>query len=59
MTSVSVIIPTYNRRDMVLRALDSVLQQTRLADEVNVIDDGSDDGTADAIETRFPNVILV
>ena len=59
MTSVSVIIPTYNRRDMVLRALDSVLQQTRRANEVIVIDDGSDDGTAAAIGTRFPNVILV
>jgi len=43
---VSVIIPTYNRMSVLARALDSVFAQSRPADEVIVVDDGSDDGTA-------------
>jgi glycosyltransferase involved in cell wall biosynthesis len=47
--SVSVVIPTHNRRELVLRTLRSVLAQEELEFEVVVIDDGSSDGTADAI----------
>ena len=46
---VSVIIPTYNREKTILRALQSVLEQTYTNIEVLVIDDGSTDGTADII----------
>jgi glycosyltransferase involved in cell wall biosynthesis len=41
----SIIIPTYNRAAFLERALDSVLCQIRPADEVIVVDDGSDDDT--------------
>lgn len=51
---ISVVIPTYNRKDLVLRALDSVYQQTYAAYEVILVDDGSTDGTMDAIKTHFP-----
>jgi glycosyltransferase involved in cell wall biosynthesis len=47
--AVSVIIPTYQRRHYVSRAVDSVLRQTFTNFEVIVIDDGSSDGTADAL----------
>lgn len=50
---VSALIPTYNRRHYVLRAIDSVLAQTVPVDEIIVVDDGSTDGTADAIRTRY------
>lgn len=50
----SVIIPVYNRRELVLEALGSVLGQTRLPGEIILIDDGSDDGTAEACR-RFLN----
>jgi glycosyltransferase involved in cell wall biosynthesis len=41
----SVIIPTYNRCEKLLRALDSLNRQTYLNFEVLVCDDGSDDAT--------------
>lgn len=47
------IIPTYNRRDLLPRAIDSVLAQTRRVDEIIVVDDGSNDGTADMLQARY------
>ncbi len=47
--SVSVIIPTYNRAELVQRAITSVLGQTHLPDEVIVIDDGSTDHTPEVL----------
>jgi glycosyltransferase involved in cell wall biosynthesis len=50
---VSAIIPTYNRRELVVRAIDSVLAQTRHVDEIVVVDDGSTDGTAAMLRERY------
>lgn len=50
MEKVSVIIPTYNREKTILRALQSVLDQTYTNLEVLVIDDGSTDGTGDIVK---------
>ena len=47
---VSVIIPTHNRRAMLLEAIDSVLAQSTPAFELIVIDDGSTDETAEQLE---------
>jgi glycosyltransferase involved in cell wall biosynthesis len=43
--SISVIIPTYNRAHMLPKTIASLLSQTRLPDEILVIDDGSTDDT--------------
>jgi len=48
---VSVIIPTYNRRELVREAVVSVLRQRYGALEVIVVDDGSDDDTAAMVES--------
>ncbi|MGH7908147.1 MAG: glycosyltransferase family 2 protein [Candidatus Binataceae bacterium] len=47
---ISVIIPTYNRRLMVRDAVESVLAQRGCNFELIVVDDGSTDGTAEALE---------
>jgi len=46
---VSVIIPTYNRRDLLKDALASVKAQTYAEVEVIVVDDGSTDGTSEVL----------
>ena len=53
---VSVIIPTFNRADLVKQAVDSVLRQTVTDYEVIVVDDGSTDGTRQALEDVTPPV---
>lgn len=47
---VSVIIPTYNRKDSILNSIGSVLSQTYLDIEVIVVDDCSTDGTDEVME---------
>ena len=46
------IIPTYERRDFLEKALMSVLKQTFRDFELLVVDDGSDDGTVDLIRAQ-------
>jgi len=50
---VSVIIPTYNRAQMVCEAIDSVLAQTLQDVEIVVVDDGSSDGTGEVLRRRY------
>lgn len=45
---VSVVIPTFNRREAALRAVNSVLAQSEKNVEVLLVDDGSTDGTKEA-----------
>lgn len=45
----TVIIPTYNRKPVLLRTLDALAKQSVRDFEVIVVDDGSSDGTAEAL----------
>ena len=56
---VSALIPTYNRRAYVMRAIESVLSQSVPADEVIVVDDGSNDDTVEQVEGRFGSKVRV
>jgi len=57
---VSVVIPSFNTREVLLRALAS-FQQTvdGFPSEVIVVDNGSGDGSADAVAEKFPGVKLI
>ncbi len=46
---ISVVMPTYNRRNYIRESLDSVLAQDFSDFEVIVVDDGSTDGTEEAV----------
>jgi glycosyltransferase involved in cell wall biosynthesis len=46
---ISVIIPCYNAEPYVAQTIRSVLEQTRPADEVIVVDDGSTDGSVEEV----------
>lgn len=47
--SISVIIPTFNRVEMLRRAIDSVLQQSLPPQEIIIVDDGSTDATRELV----------
>ena len=58
--TVVVVIPTYNRRDLVVQSVKSVLVQTYGDVHCIVVDNGSTDGTADAVTALGdPRVTLV
>lgn len=51
--TVSIIIPAYNARQFICRAIDSCLAQTYTDYDVIVVDDGSTDGTSDLVRERY------
>lgn len=56
---VSVIIPTYNRRDTIGEALECMLRQTLQPHELIVVDDGSSDQTATLVRSFRNRVLLI
>ncbi len=57
---VSVVIPVYNKRRYLRRALHSVLQQTEQDVEIILVDDGSTDGSLDTVyDIKDPRIRYV
>lgn len=56
---VSVVIPTHQTRELTLRCVDSLQTCLPPLCETVVVDDGSTDGTAEALRRRHPGVKLV
>lgn len=61
-TTVAVVIPSRDRRDLLALTLDSLARQSRPPDQVIVVSDGSTDGTEDMVLAKagsIPNLSLV
>ena len=56
---ISAVIPAYNIEAYIGRAIESALRQSRPADEIVVVDDGSTDGTAAEIRKFGERVRLI
>jgi glycosyltransferase involved in cell wall biosynthesis len=57
--TVSVVIPNFNRMDLIGETLTSILNQTRPPNEIIVVDDGSTDQSVDVIKRFEPHVTLL
>lgn len=56
---VSILIVSYNTKEMTLACLRSIEAQTRTSHEVIVLDNKSQDGSAEAITAEFPNIQMM
>ncbi len=56
---ISVIIPTFNRLELLKVTLDNLFCQTLPADEIIVVDDHSSDGTYEYLKKELSNKVIV
>jgi GT2 family glycosyltransferase len=56
---VSIIIVSWNTRDILLNCLESIFRETSLPIEVIIVDNASDDGSADAVANTYAEVHIV
>ncbi|MCS7466978.1 glycosyltransferase family 2 protein [Stieleria sp. ICT_E10.1] len=57
--TVSVVIPAYNASATIARAIDSCLAQTIPLWQIIVVDDGSSDGLAELVRTRYADSVTL
>lgn len=50
---ISIILPSYNRKEFLIEAIDSIQKQTYKKVEIIIIDDGSTDGTEEYIRKKY------
>lgn len=56
---ISVVIPSYNRKDCILRLLEDLRAQQGADFEVIVVDDCSPDDTVEVLRRDFPEINLL
>ena len=56
---ISIVIPTYNRCELLKRAINSVLDQTINVREIIIVDNGSTDNTYEIISSLFPEITYI
>ncbi|NNE33780.1 MAG: glycosyltransferase family 2 protein [Rhodothermales bacterium] len=57
--TVSIIVVSYNTREMTLECLRSLVAETQEPYEVIVVDNASSDGSAEAIAANYPEIVLM
>ena len=57
--NISVVIPTYNRKELLKRSIDSVINQTIKPSEIIIVDDGSNDGTEAMVKKKYDSLKLI
>lgn len=56
MPKVTIVIPSYNRKEDVIECIESVLKGQYMNYELIVVDNGSTDGTCDTLKRKFSNI---
>ena len=56
---IACIIPTYNRKHLLQRTIESVYNQTYPCNEIILVDDGSTDGTSEWIKEKYPQIVFL
>lgn len=59
MNNIAILITCFNRKQITLRCLERLHSLKNNNIDVYVVDDGSTDGTSEAISTAFPNVNII
>jgi len=54
-----IILPVHNRREVTLRFVASLSRQTAVSYRLILVDDGSTDGTADAVTALLPETVVI
>ena len=57
--SITVIIPSYNREDTIIKCINSILTQTHQPDEIIIVDDNSSDDTVNKISSISSPLIQI
>jgi GalNAc5-diNAcBac-PP-undecaprenol beta-1,3-glucosyltransferase len=55
-TTFTLVIPTFNRKELLSRTIRSAYQANWPTPEIIVVDDASSDGTAETVEREFPHI---
>lgn len=59
MNKIYIILPIYNRRDTTIKFVDCLKAQTYQNYQLLLVDDGSTDGTAEAVQNEIPSVVVI